>query len=122
MIPRYTRPPMGRVWSDEHRMQLWLAVEIAVCEAWAEEGVIPEADMAVIRGAVIQAERSDELFKQTHHDMIAFTRAIAESVGVSSAFRSSGSNSRSAIARSRERRASKLSFITVKPAAAACPP
>src|SRR6266571_3514234 len=72
---------MGRVWSDEHRMQLWLAVEIAVCEAWAEEGVIPEADMAVIRGAVIQAERSDELFKQTHHDMIAFTRAIAESLG-----------------------------------------
>src|SRR4030081_3825312 len=72
---------MGRVWSDEHRMQLWLDVEIAVCEAWAEEGVIPEEDMVVIRGAAVQAERSDELFKQTHHDMIAFTRAIAESLG-----------------------------------------
>ena len=81
MIPRYTRPAMGRVWSDDHRMQLWLAVEIAVCEAWAEEGVIPEEDMAVIRGAAVQAERSEELFKQTHHDMIAFTRAIAESLG-----------------------------------------
>src|SRR6266481_2313770 len=72
---------MGRVWSDEHRMRLWLAVEIAVCEAWAEEGVIPEDDMAAIRGAAVQAERSDELFKQTHHDMIAFTRAIAEQLG-----------------------------------------
>jgi adenylosuccinate lyase len=81
VIPRYTRPAMGRVWSDEHRMHLWLAVEIAVCEAWAEQGVIPEEDMAVIRGAAVQAERSDELFIQTHHDMIAFTRAIAESLG-----------------------------------------
>src|SRR5437879_8048554 len=72
---------MGRVWSDKHRMQLWLAVEIAVCEAWAERGVIPEEDIAAIRGASIQAERSDELFKQTHHDMIAFTRAIAEHLG-----------------------------------------
>src|SRR5437868_15367738 len=71
---------MGRVWSDEHRTQLWLAVEIAVCEAWAEAGVIPEEDMAVIRQASVQAERSDELFKVTHHDMIAFTRAIAESL------------------------------------------
>ena len=34
MIPRYTRPEMGRIWSDEHRMQLWLNVELAVCEAW----------------------------------------------------------------------------------------
>src|SRR6266568_4452912 len=81
MIPRYTRPRMGHVWSDEHRAELWLKVEIAVCEAWAEEGVIPEADMAVIRGAVIQAERSDELFRETHHDMISFTRAIAETLG-----------------------------------------
>src|SRR5579859_5174960 len=72
---------MGRVWSDEHRMQLWLRVELAVCEAWAEQGVIPEADMVAIRSASVQAKRSDELFKQTHHDIIAFTRAIAESLG-----------------------------------------
>jgi adenylosuccinate lyase len=81
MIPRYTRPAMGRVWSDAHRMQLWLDVEIAVCEAWAEQGVIPEADMAVIRGATVQAQRADELFKETHHDIISFTRAIAERLG-----------------------------------------
>jgi adenylosuccinate lyase len=81
MIPRYTRPAMGRVWSDEHRMALWLAVELAVCEAWAELGVIPEADMAALRTATVQADRSAELFKETHHDMISFTRAIAEQLG-----------------------------------------
>jgi adenylosuccinate lyase len=72
---------MGRVWSDEHRNELWLKIELAVCEAWADLGVIPEADMAAIRGATVQSERSAELFRQTHHDMISFTRAIAESLG-----------------------------------------
>ena len=81
MIPRYTRPAMGRVWSDEHRNELWLKVELAVCEAWTDLGVIPEADMAAIRGASVQPERSAELFQQTHHDMISFTRAIAEQLG-----------------------------------------
>jgi adenylosuccinate lyase len=81
VIPRYTRPAMGHIWSDEHRMDLWLQVEIAVCEAWAEKGVIPEEDMAAIRRASVQADRSSELFKQTHHDMISFTRAIGEQLG-----------------------------------------
>jgi len=81
MIPRYTRPAMGRVWSDEHRAELWLQVEMAVCEAWTAAGVIPEADMAAIRGASIQTNRSAELFRETHHDMISFTRAVAEHLG-----------------------------------------
>jgi adenylosuccinate lyase len=72
---------MGHVWSDEHRMEQWLSVELAVCEAWTEMGVIPEADMAAIRSATIQADRSAELFRETHHDMISFTRAIAERLG-----------------------------------------
>jgi adenylosuccinate lyase len=72
---------MGRVWSDEHRMQLWLQVELAVCEAWAEMGVIPAEDMAALRTATVQSERSAELFRETHHDMISFTRAIAEQLG-----------------------------------------
>jgi len=72
---------MGRIWSDEHRMQLWLNVELAVCEAWAELGVIPEEDMVAIRGATVQSDRSAELFKVTHHDMISFTRAIGEQLG-----------------------------------------
>src|SRR5438105_14759854 len=69
VIPRYTRPAMGRVWSDEHRMELWLQVELAVCEAWAGLGVIPQEDMAALRSAGVQADRSDELFRETHHDM-----------------------------------------------------
>src|SRR6266516_4254733 len=81
VIPRYTRPAMGRLWSDEHRMELWLQVELAVCEIWAELGVIPEEDMATLRSASVQADRSDELFRETHHDMISFTRAIAERLG-----------------------------------------
>jgi adenylosuccinate lyase len=72
---------MGHVWSDEHRMQLWLNVELAVCEAWTEMGVIPEEDMAALRRASVQADRSAELFRETHHDMISFTRAIAERLG-----------------------------------------
>ena len=81
MIPRYTRPRMGSVWSDEHRAELWLKVELAVCEAWADMGVIPEQDIAAIRGATVQTERSAELLRETHHDMIAFTRSIAERLG-----------------------------------------
>jgi adenylosuccinate lyase len=81
VIPRYTRQAMGRVWSDEQRMQLWLDVEVAVCEAWGELGVIPEADIAAIRGAAIQPERMAELFRETHHDIISFTRSVAEQLG-----------------------------------------
>src|SRR5215207_995146 len=81
MIPRYTRPAMGRIWSEEHKLELWLKVELAVCEAWGEQGVIPEDDLQVLRGAAVQPERMAELFGQTHHDMISFTRAVAEQLG-----------------------------------------
>ena len=81
MIPRYTRAAMGHVWSDEHRMQLWLDVEVAVCEAWAELGVIPQDDIAAIRGAAIHPDRMAELFRETHHDIISFTRSVAEQLG-----------------------------------------
>jgi adenylosuccinate lyase len=72
---------MGRVWSEEHKLELWLRVEIAVCEAWAELGVIPDADMQAIRAAQIDQQRMGELFKQTHHDIISFTRSVAEGLG-----------------------------------------
>jgi adenylosuccinate lyase len=81
MIPRYTRPEMGRIWSEEHKLELWLKVELAACEAWGELGAIPEEDLEVIRGAAVQPERMAELFGQTHHDMISFTRAVAEQLG-----------------------------------------
>lgn len=72
---------MGRVWSEEHKLELWLAVEVAVCEAWAEQGVIPPRDLAVIRQATVQTERMVELLAETHHDIISFTRSIAEQLG-----------------------------------------
>ena len=81
MIPRYTRPEMGRVWSEEHRLELWLRVEVAVCEAWADLGVIPSEDLEAIRSAEIDMARTAELFAETHHDMISFTRAVAERIG-----------------------------------------
>jgi len=81
MIPRYTRAEMGRVWSEEHTLDLWLRVEVAVCEAWADVGVIPEADMVAIRAASVDRARVAELLAETHHDMISFTRAVAESLG-----------------------------------------
>jgi adenylosuccinate lyase len=81
MIPRYTRPEMGRIWSEEHKLELWLRVEIAVCEAWADLGVIPRHDLEAIRSAEIDMARTAELFAETHHDMISFTRAVAERIG-----------------------------------------
>ncbi|HET6319828.1 MAG TPA: adenylosuccinate lyase [Chloroflexota bacterium] len=81
MIPRYTRPAMGRIWSDEHQLELWLKVEVGVCEAWAELGVIPEPDMQAIRTASLQPERMAELLSATHHDVISFTRAVADQLG-----------------------------------------
>ena len=81
MIPRYTRPEMGRIWSEEHKLELWLRVEIAVCEAWAALGVIPDSDMQAIRNAQVDSARMAELFRQTHHDIISFTRAVAEGLG-----------------------------------------
>ena len=51
MIERYTRPEMGAIWSEKNKADAWLRVEIAVCEAWAERGVIPQAAMAKIRKA-----------------------------------------------------------------------
>src|SRR5687767_1258620 len=72
---------MGHIWSEGHKLELWLKVELAVCEAWGELGAIPEDDLQVIRGAAVQPERMAELFSQTHHDMISFTRAVSEKLG-----------------------------------------
>ncbi|MBI2755686.1 MAG: adenylosuccinate lyase [Chloroflexi bacterium] len=81
MIPRYTRPEMGRVWSEERKLELWLKVEIAACEAWTDAGVIPAEDMVVIRGATVDSDRWADLMAETHHDMISFTRTVAERLG-----------------------------------------
>ncbi|HEU5431587.1 MAG TPA: adenylosuccinate lyase [Thermomicrobiales bacterium] len=81
MIERYTRPEMGRIWSDAHKIELWLRVELAVCEAWRRRGRIPEAAMAAIRKASCGLERMRAIEREVDHDVIAFLRATGESVG-----------------------------------------
>jgi adenylosuccinate lyase len=82
MIERYTRPEMGRIWTEENKFRAWLEVEILACEAWAELGVIPKEDVAKIReNARINVERIHEIETETRHDVIAFTRAVAETLG-----------------------------------------
>ena len=81
MIDRYSRPDMKRVWSEENKYDLWLRVELAVCEAWTEEGVIPPEDMVLLRKARHDQDRLQEIFQRTRHDMTAFTRSITERLG-----------------------------------------
>ena len=81
MIERYSRPAMKLVWSDENKYSKWLAVELAVCEGWAEEGTIPPEDMEKLRGARFDAARMDEVFARTRHDMTAFLRSVTDNLG-----------------------------------------
>ena len=82
MIPRYTHPDMGRIWSDEHRYRTWLRVEIAAAEAMAARGLIPaEAAAAIRERGNFDVARIDAIEAVTKHDIIAFTQAVAEHVG-----------------------------------------
>lgn len=82
MIERYTRPEMGKIWSEENKMKAWLEVEILACEAWAELGVIPKDDVKKIRQhASFDLQRIKEIEVETRHDVVAFTRAVSESLG-----------------------------------------
>jgi adenylosuccinate lyase len=77
---------MKRVWSDENKFDKWLKVEIAVCEAWAELGVIPREAVPKIKRARLNLKRMEEILKETHHDITAFLGSVAESVGDESRF------------------------------------
>jgi adenylosuccinate lyase len=77
---------MKRIWSDENKFDQWLKVEIAVCEAWAELGEIPQEDIVKIRKASYNLDRIAQFLKVTHHDMTAFLKAVAESLGPESRF------------------------------------
>ncbi|MBS4750190.1 adenylosuccinate lyase [Carnobacteriaceae bacterium zg-ZUI78] len=82
MLSRYTRPEMAKVWSEENRYQTWLEVEILADEAWAELGEIPREDVEKIRkNATFSIERILEIEEETRHDVVAFTRAVSESLG-----------------------------------------
>ncbi|KQL17750.1 adenylosuccinate lyase [Cytobacillus solani] len=82
MIERYTRPEMGAIWTEENRFQAWLEVEILACEAWAELGDIPKEDVQKIREkASFDIQRIKEIEEETRHDVVAFTRAVSETLG-----------------------------------------
>jgi len=86
MIERYSRRQMKKVWSDENKFNKWLEVEIAVCEAWAESGVIPREAVPKIKLARVNIKRMEEILKETHHDMTAFLGSVSESLGDESRF------------------------------------
>ena len=82
MIPRYTHPEMGRIWSEQRRYETWLQVELAASHAMADVGIVPtEAAKELETKASFDIARIEEIEKTTQHDVIAFTTAVAERVG-----------------------------------------
>ena len=82
MIDRYTLPEMGNLWTENYKLQTWLQVEIAVCEAQAELGYIPAEAVAEIKAkAKFDPQRVLEIEAEVRHDMIAFLTNVNEYVG-----------------------------------------
>jgi adenylosuccinate lyase len=82
VIERYTRPEMGAIWSERRKLETWLHVELAVVDALAEQGVVPDEDAATIRDrAAFTVDEVKEREKVTDHDVAAFVDVVAESVG-----------------------------------------
>ena len=87
MIPRYTRPEMGDIWTDENKFSIWLQIEILACEAMNRYGEVPDADLSRIRKrARFDVRRILEIEEEVNHDVIAFLTAVAEQVGPSSRY------------------------------------
>jgi len=87
LIPRYTLPEMGAIWSEQSKFDSWLKVEIAACEAWARLGRIPKKDLDVIKKkARFSVKRIEAIERKTNHDLISFLTSVAENVGPSSRF------------------------------------
>jgi len=87
MIPRYSRREMSAIWEPENRFGLWLRIELAVCEAWAERGQVPPEALAEIRAkAGFEVARIDAIEREVKHDVIAFLTAVAERVGPASRY------------------------------------
>ena len=84
MIPRYSRPEMARIWSDEGKLERWLEVELAALDGWAETGVVPADAATEIRSkaTVPTPERVGEIEQKTHHDVAAFVDAVARDLGL----------------------------------------
>ena len=82
MIPRYTRPEMGKIWSDENKFRCWLQVEVAASLTLAEAGIVPpEAAQTIARKGDFDLQRIHTIEAEVKHDVIAFTTAVAEKIG-----------------------------------------
>ena len=87
MIPRYSRPEMARLWSQDAKYEAWLKVELAVCEVYAKRGVVPADALGRIKAkARVDAARIDEIEAKTRHDVIAFLTNLEESIGADSRY------------------------------------
>ena len=87
MIPRYTRPAMGRIWEEESKYRKWLKVELAATSVLEEDGVVPaDAAKEISERADISVERIEEIEAEVRHDVIAFTTTVAEYVGESARY------------------------------------
>ncbi len=82
MIPRYTRPVLAELWSEQNKYNIWFDVELAAVEGWAKEGVVPqEAADRIREGASVDVERAQAIEKITRHDIAAFVQSLEEQVG-----------------------------------------
>ncbi|MDC3296494.1 adenylosuccinate lyase [Balneolaceae bacterium] len=82
MIERYSREEMIAIWTEQAQFDAWLDVELAACWAWSQIGVIPQKDVDTLyQKASFSLERIKEIEEQTRHDVVAFTRAVSETLG-----------------------------------------
>lgn len=82
MIDRYARKEMSLIWSDKNRFDAWLKVELLAAEAWSELGVIPKQDVKLLwENASYDMQRIVQIEQETRHDVVAFTRAVSETLG-----------------------------------------
>lgn len=82
MIDRYSRAPMRKIWTEENKFRAYLQVELLSAEAWSTLGVVPPQELALLREkATFSVPRIHEIEESTHHDVVAFTRTVSESLG-----------------------------------------
>ena len=82
MINRYSRPVMAKIWTDQNKFESYLKVEILASEAFSKLGVVPESDLEKIKkNASFDLKRIYEIEEVTRHDVVAFTRAVSETLG-----------------------------------------
>src|SRR5438128_5847487 len=87
MIPRYTRPEMGAIWTDENKYRIWLEIELLATIKQEHLGIVPVGTAKKIREkATYNSAKIDEIERETKHDVIAFLTNVAESVGLDSRY------------------------------------